>query len=87
VRKWTNVGTRPPPKLPPYAAYATGEASSLRRRPQSSTPPPASNDNVDSGRIIGPEDFIKEPAEEEHALEEALAKTAVEEAADALLDR
>jgi hypothetical protein len=28
------------------------------------------------GRVIGPEDFFKEPAEEEHAL----AKTAAEEA-------
>jgi hypothetical protein len=71
LRKWTNVGTRPPPKLGPYTAYATGEASSSRRRPRSATQPPASNDD---------EDFVKEPAEEELALAEALAKTVAEEA-------
>jgi hypothetical protein len=76
VRKWTNVGTRPPPKLAPYTAYATGEASSSRRRLRSSTSSSASNDDedyVDSGRVIGPEDFVKEPAE-------GLANTAEEEA-------
>jgi hypothetical protein len=83
VRKWTNVGMRPSPKLPPYAAYATGEASSSRRRPRSLTPPPCSDDeedDADSGRVIGPKDFVKEPAEEEQALAEALAKKAAEEA-------
>jgi hypothetical protein len=41
--------------------------------------PLASNDDeddADSGRVIGPEDFVKEPADEERAL----AKTAAEEA-------
>jgi hypothetical protein len=83
VWNWTNIGARPPPKLAPYVAYATGVASFLRRGPWSLTPPPASavdEDNADSGRVIGPEDFVKEPAEEEHALAEALAKTTVEEA-------
>jgi hypothetical protein len=45
-------------------------------------PPSSSFDGeVDSGRVIGPEDFVKEPTEEERALAEALAKTAVEAAA------
>jgi hypothetical protein len=34
MRKWANVGVTPPPKMAPYAAYATGESSS-RRRPRS----------------------------------------------------
>jgi hypothetical protein len=83
MRKWTNVGASPPPKLAPYAVYAMGEAFSSRRRPCSPTPPSASNDDeddADSGCIIGPEDFVKEPTEEERALAEALAKMAEEEA-------
>jgi hypothetical protein len=44
VRKWTNYGARPPPKLAPYAAYATGGSSS-RYRPHSPTPPSASDDD------------------------------------------
>jgi hypothetical protein len=47
------------------------------------TPPPSfddEEDDTDSGRVIGPEDFIKEPAEEEQVLAEALAKTTAEEA-------
>jgi hypothetical protein len=65
------------------AQAAPYEASSLRRRSRSPTPPSAFNDDeddADSGRVIGPEDFVKRPAEEELALAEALAKTATEEA-------
>jgi hypothetical protein len=80
VQKWMNIGARPPPKLAPYTAYATGEASSSHRRPRSPTSPPADEDNADSGRVIGPEDFVKEPTEEELALAKALANTAAEEA-------
>jgi hypothetical protein len=83
VCKWTNVGARPPLKLAPYTAYATGESTSSRR-PCSLTPPPASDDDddddADSGHVIGPKDFVKEAAEEEHAVVEALAKTATKEA-------
>jgi hypothetical protein len=39
------------------------------------------DDDADSWRVIGPEDFVKEPAEEERALAEALAKMAAETAA------
>jgi hypothetical protein len=83
MRKWTNVSASPPPKLAPYAVYAMGEAFSSRRRPCSLTPPSSSNDDeddADSGCVIGPEDFVKEPTEEERALAEALAKMAEEEA-------
>jgi hypothetical protein len=82
VHRWTNHGARPPPKLAPYTAYATG-ASSSRGRPRSPTPPPSSSssDEVDSRRVIDLEDFVNEPAEEECALMEALAKTAAEAAA------
>jgi hypothetical protein len=41
----------------------------------------AFDDDADSWRVIGPKDFVKEPAEEERALAEALAKMAVEAAA------
>jgi hypothetical protein len=47
-------------------------------------PPLASDDvddNADLGCIIGPEDFVNKPNEEERALAEALAKTAAEAAA------
>jgi hypothetical protein len=67
----------------PLRGVCHGEASSLRRRSRSPTPPPAfddDEDDADSGRVIGPEDFVKRPAEEELALAEALAKTATEEA-------
>jgi hypothetical protein len=80
---WTNHGARPPPKLAPYTAYATG-ASFSRCRPHSPTLPPSSSSfdgAVDSGRVIGSEDFVKEPTEEEHALAEVLAKTTAEAAA------
>jgi hypothetical protein len=86
VHKYTNCGVTPLPSLAPYAVYATG-ASSSRRCPRSPTPPPSSSssdDEADFGRIINPEDFVNNPAEEELALAEteveALDQT-VEEAA------
>jgi hypothetical protein len=85
VHKWTNYGARPSPKLAPYATYAMVE-SCLCRRPRSSMSPLASDDDDDAdlGRVIGPEDFAKDPAEEERALaktaEEATAQQAAEEA-------
>jgi hypothetical protein len=59
-----------------------GESSS-HRRPRSLKPPLSSDDDEDaagSGRVIGPEDFVNKPEEEERALAEALARTAAEEA-------
>jgi hypothetical protein len=41
----------------------------------------SSDDDVDSGSVIGPDDFVKDSAEEERALAEALAQTATEPAA------
>jgi hypothetical protein len=45
-------------------------------------PPPSSSsdddDEADSGRIIGPNDFVKDPAKEERALADAVAQTSVE---------
>jgi hypothetical protein len=48
----------------------------LHRYPRSPNPPPSSSssDEADSGRVIGLEDFVKDPAEEERALAEALAQ-------------
>jgi hypothetical protein len=43
-------------------------------------PPSSSSDDdkADSGRVTGPDDFVKDPAEEEHVLAEAMAQTAEE---------
>jgi hypothetical protein len=84
VRRYTNHGARTPPQLTPYAAYATG-ASSSQRRPCSPTPPPSSStssDDADSGRVIGPKDFVKEPAEEERALAKTAAEVAAQQTAE-----
>jgi hypothetical protein len=75
VCKYTNRGATSLPSLALSVVYATG-ASSSRRRPRSQTPHPSSSsddDEDDSGRFIGPEDFVKDPVEEEHALAEAVA--------------
>jgi hypothetical protein len=79
MRRYTNYSARLLPKLAPYATYATGASSSHRhRRPRCPTLHPSSfsssdDDEADSGRVIGPDDFVKDPAEEGHALAEAVA--------------
>jgi hypothetical protein len=81
VRMYTKYGARLPLKL---AADATG-ASFSRHRPRSLMPPlsssSSSSDEAKSRSVIGPDDFVKDPAEEERALAEALAQTATEPAA------
>jgi hypothetical protein len=69
VRKYTNCGMTPTMSPAPYAAkYVAGESSS-RRRHRSLTPPPSSSDDeAEEGRVIGPEDFVKDEAEEAHTL-------------------
>jgi hypothetical protein len=76
VHKYTNHSVTPSQSLAPYVAYATG-ASSLHCCPRCPTPPPSSSssdDEADFGRVIGPEDFVKDPAEEERAMAEALPR-------------
>jgi hypothetical protein len=40
--------------------------------------PFSSSDEAEEGRVIGPEDFVKDEAEAAHALADALAQTAEE---------
>jgi hypothetical protein len=78
VRKYTNHGATLPSSFAPYTHYTTGSSSSCRR-PRSSTPSPSSSsddDKAEEGRVIGPEDFIKDEAEEARALVEVLAEMA-----------
>jgi hypothetical protein len=73
VHKYTNRGATPPPSLALYAHYAAGALSSRRRR-HSPTPPPSScDDEAEEGHIIGPEDFVKDEAEEARMLANTLA--------------
>jgi hypothetical protein len=68
VRKYTNCGVTPTTSPAPYAMkYVAGESSSRRRR-RSLTPSPYSSDKAEEGCVIGPEDFVKDKAEEAHAL-------------------
>jgi hypothetical protein len=80
VRRYTNHDATPSPKLALYTAYATGASSSCHH-PRSPMLPPSSSsddDKADSERVIGPDNFVKDPTEEEHALAEAMAQKAEE---------
>jgi hypothetical protein len=80
ARKYTNCGPTPLLSLAPCTHYASGASSSCCC-PRSATPPPSSSfddDEADLGRIIGPDDFVNDSAEEERALAEALDQTAEE---------
>jgi hypothetical protein len=54
--------------------------------PPSSASSSSSFDEADSGGVISPDDFVKDPTEEERALAEALAQTAEEGAAQQVVE-
>jgi hypothetical protein len=68
AHKYTNHGVTLPPSLALYAANYV--ACFL------------SNDEAEEGHVIGPEDFVKDEAEEACGLAEALAQTAKVAAAE-----
>jgi hypothetical protein len=82
----------PPPSLAPYVNYDKGMSSSSRRRHRTLTPLPSSSssssyDEAEEGRVISPEDYVKDEAEEAHMLVDALAASAKATAAEKMAEK
>jgi hypothetical protein len=70
--------------------YDKGTSSSSRRRHRTLTPLPSSSssyDEAEEGRVISPEDYVKDEAEEAHMLVDALAASAKATAAEKMAEK
>jgi hypothetical protein len=69
--------------------YDKGTLSSSHRRHRTLTPLPSSSsyDEAEEGRVISPEDYVKDEAEEAHTLVDALAASAKATAAEKMAEK
>jgi hypothetical protein len=80
----------PPPSLAPYVNYDKGMSSSSPRCHRTLTPLPSSSssyDEAEEGRVISPEDYVKDEAEEAHMLVDALAASAKATATEKMAEK